>query len=427
MAKISVVGSGYVGLVTAAAFSALGHEVVCADIDREKVAMINKGIAPIREEHLDEILKKLVPERLRATSDVKEAVLSSSVTFICVNTPIRKNGTISLKNIFESASQIGKALAEKKGKHLIIIKSTVPPGTSEMIVKTLEKESKKSFGKDFGVVMNPEFLREGKAMLDFFKPSRIVIGSSDPNSRRAARKLYSWTECPVIECSFRDAEMAKYASNAFLAAKISFINEIGNICKKSGADTNTVARIMGLDPRIGPSFLSPGIGFGGSCLPKDLKTIIRHAEKNGVSPKLLSSVLEVNNTQIKMLLKILKGERLLKGGVKLGVLGLTFKAGTDDIRESPALRVINALLKKGIIVKAYDPLGIENVRRLLKSKSVTFARNSEEVIKNSDAILILTEWEEFRKLNFGTKRVIDCKNLFGASSNRPKHYIGLSW
>jgi len=428
MTAISVVGSGYVGLVTAAGFAALGFRTICADIDEKKVEMINRGIPPIREEHLDEILRKLGPERISATKDIRDAVRKSSVTFICVNTPVKEDGGISLENIRAASEEIGLALREKKKPHLIIVKSTVPPGTTEeIVIREIERLSKKRFGTDFGVVMSPEFLREGRALLDFLSPSRIVLGSSDRRSILAARRLYAWAKCPIIECGFREAEMAKYASNAFLAAKISFINEIGRICKKCGADTNTVAEVMGLDPRIGRDFLSPGIGFGGSCLPKDLRMLIKYSESEGINPKLLKAVLDVNKAQVELLTKILKERGILRRGARIGVLGLSFKAGTDDVRESQAISAVKIILKEGASVIAYDPLGMENARKTPEGSRMNYAEDARSVIEESEAVLILTEWEEFKKLDFNDKIVIDCKNLFGREVKRPKNYIGLNW
>jgi UDPglucose 6-dehydrogenase len=425
MQKISIIGAGYVGLVTAASFASLGFSVVCADIDRKKVEKINRKEPPIYEENLQELLERAVPKKLSATTKLKSAILGSGATFICVGTPSQGNGMIYLEAVRKASMELGLALKEKKTGHLIIVKSTVVPETTEkLIIPEIEKFSGKRFGRDFGVVVNPEFLREGTAIADFLSPDRIVLGSTDARSIRAARNLYSWAECPIVECSFREAEMAKYASNAFLATKISFINDIGNICKKLSIDTNKIAYIMGLDSRIGKNFLKAGIGFGGSCLPKDLRAIIQKAEEKDYSPELLSSVLEVNMKQPSKLIEMLDEKGMLSRKTRVGILGLTFKANTDDIRESPSLEVIKLLTLRGVQICAYDPKGMAAAKRIFPK--IRYKRSAQQVADESTMILILSEWPEFKKVDFRGKQVIDGKNLFG-EGERPGNYEGLCW
>jgi UDPglucose 6-dehydrogenase len=425
MKKISVIGAGYVGLVTAASIAAIGIPSICVDIDENKVKKINRKESPIYEANLPELLEKLVPEKLSATTDIKSAVMKSSATFICVGTPSLIDGRIYLDSMREVSKQIGIALKFKKEKHLVIIKSTVVPETTEkIIIPTIEKFSKKKFGRDFGAVMNPEFLREGTAIMDFLSPDRIVLGSTDKRSVDAAKKIYAWADCPIVECTFKEAEMVKYASNSFLATKISFINEIGNICKKLGIDTNHVADAIGLDPRIGKSFLSSGIGFGGSCFPKDVNAIICKAAEKGYNPRLLRAVLDVNQEQPIHLLSILDKKGLLNSKTKAGILGLTFKAGTDDIRESPALEVIKGLMLRTVPICAYDPKGMDSAKKIFPG--IDYKKTAQQVADESTIILILAEWAEFKKVNFNGKMVIDGKNLL-KEGERPRNYEGICW
>jgi len=421
--KISVVGTGYVGLITGAGLAKLGHKVICVDIDQEKVDKINNKNPPIYEKGLKELLTEVIPKNLEATTDLNKAILNSQITFICVGTPSRKKGDTYFKQLETVSKEIGAALKNKNKPHLVVVKSTVLPGTTEKIViPFIEENSGKKYGANFGVVMNPEFLREGSALNDFFNPDRIVIGSSDKKSLNTLKQMYNSFKCPILETSFKEAEMIKYASNSFLATKLSFINEIGNVCKRLGINTNTIAKGMGLDYRISPHFLRSGIGFGGSCFPKDVSALVFKATEVGYNTRLLRAVLDVNKDQPLRLLEILENIGPLKGK-NIAILGLTFKAGTDDIRESPALSIIKDLLMEESKLKIYDPMAMARVKNIFPH--LTYEKTAQDAVDNADLVLILTEWPEFKKVNYGDKLVIDGKNLF--DGNKPKNYEGICW
>lgn len=422
--KISVIGLGYVGLIQAAGMAKLGHEVIGIDIDKDKVNNVNNKIPPIYEKGLKELLVEIVPSKLTATTELKDSILKTEATFICVGTPSKKQGEMSLHQLEKVLGLLGEIIKQKK-YHVFVIKSTVVPGTCEnIVIKTLEEVSGKKFPADFSVVMNPEFLREGEAIEDFFKPDRIVLGSSDTRALELIEKSYESFACPVLRTGFKEAEMIKYASNAFLATKISFINEIGNISKKYGIDTNMVAKGIGLDNRISPSFLRSGIGFGGSCFPKDVSALVYKATELGYNPRLLRSVLEVNRDQPLKLIEILDK---LSGPIKekkIALLGLTFKSGTDDIRESPALLAIKELLMEEAHLNIYDPQAMEKVKKLFPH--LNYFKTGQEAVDNSEIVLILTEWGEFKQLKYTSKLVIDGKNLF-YDGERPDNYEGICW
>ncbi|MFH2020869.1 MAG: UDP-glucose/GDP-mannose dehydrogenase family protein [archaeon] len=421
--KISVIGLGYVGLIQAAGMAKLGFSVVGTDIDKDKVDMVNRQEPPIYEKGLKEALCKIVPSKFTATTNLKKAIMDTDMTFICVGTPSKKQGEMSLHQLENVVVKLGEII-KSKPYHVFVIKSTVIPGTCEtIVVKGLEKSSGKTFPKDFSVVMNPEFLKEGEAIEDFFKPDRIVIGSSDKKGLGVLKEAYSQFTCPIIETEFKEAEMIKYASNSFLATKISFINEIGNICKKYGVDTNVVAKGIGLDHRISPHFLKSGIGFGGSCFPKDVNAIIYKATELGYNPRLLRSVLDINRDQpLKLIEQLDKAAGPIKGK-KVGLLGLTFKAGTDDIRESPALNTIKELLMEEAELFIYDPQAMEKVKKIFPH--LNYMESAQEVADASEYILILTEWNEFLDVDYKKKLVIDGKNLFG--DKKPSNYQGICW
>ena len=422
--KISVIGLGYVGLIQAAGMAKLGYDVIGIDIDDEKVMKINSKIPPIYEEGLKELLSEIVPEKFVAIKSLNKGIMDTDVTFICVGTPSKKQGEMSLRQLESVLVKVGEILKEKK-HHTFVVKSTVVPGTCEnIVVKGLERASGKEHGQDFSVVMNPEFLREGTAIKDFFKPDRIVLGSSDEKGLSIVKELYSSFDCPVLLTKFKEAEMIKYASNAFLATKISFINEIGNISKTFGIDTNVVAKGIGLDGRIDPRFLKSGIGFGGSCFPKDVNAIVYKATEIGYNAKLLRSVLDVNRDQPLKLIELLDKSVGKIKGKKIGLLGLTFKAGTDDIRESPALIAIKELLMEEAVLNIYDPKAMDKVKKIFSH--LNYKESGQEVIDESEVVLILTEWPEFKNLDYGNKLVIDGKNLF-FDNNRPKNYQGICW
>ena len=420
--NISVIGIGYVGLVTGACFAKLGHNVICVDVDEEKVNKINNSVSPIYEKGLEDLLKKY-KSNITATTSYTQAIQNTEITFICVGTPSEKNGSIDLSFVKESSREIGKKLKQKDTWHLVVMKSTVVPGTtSDVVLPLLEKYSLKKAGEGFGVGMCPEFLKEGVAIKDFFEPDRIVIGFYDKHSRNVLRELYKDFKCPIVETTLSAAEMIKYASNAFLATKISFINEIGNMCKSFGIDTYQVAEGIGLDKRIGRAFLNAGLGWGGSCFPKDVHALIAWANKNDVHPRILEAVVEVNRLQPLRLIELLKKHVPAIKGKTIGLLGLAFKPDTDDIRESRALVVIKQLLNEGAIVKAYDPQAMENCKKLFPK--IIYCDYAEDIL-NSDAVLILTEWDEFKKLDYRGKIVIDGRRLEEAKKARV--FEGVCW
>jgi UDPglucose 6-dehydrogenase len=422
--NIAVIGAGYVGLVSGACFAKLGNNVICVDVDGKKVELINKGKAPIYELDLDEILLSH-KDRIQATTDYKSAIENSDFTFVCVGTPSLIDGGIDLSYVKQVVKEIGIILKGISKWHDVIIKSTVLPGTSNnILLPILEKYSEKKTGKDFGLSMNPEFLREGTAVYDFLNPDRIVIGSFDNKSKKDLRELYSSFDCPIIETSLSAAEMIKYASNCFLGTKISFINEIGNFCKEISVDTYEVADGVGLDKRIGRAFLDSGIGWGGSCFPKDINALIYWAKQNGYSSKILDDVVKVNDIQPLKLVELLKKHIPNLKGKTIGILGLAFKPNTDDIRESRAIPIILKLVEEGAKIKVYDPKAIENFKQQFPNIKIHYCSTAGEVLK-SDAILITTIWEEFKDLDYSGKIVVDGRRLEKAKS--AKIYEGVCW
>ena len=402
--KVSIIGTGYVGLPAGAGLASKGHEVTCVDIDEEKVEKINRGECPIFEEDLPELLEQVVSEgRLEATTDTEEAVKNSDVTFLAVGTPMKEDGSINLDYIKEAAEDVGNALKGKDGYHVVVVKSTVVPTTTEEeIIPILEEESGKSAGEDFGVCMNPEFLREGTALKDFLDPDRIVIGELDERSGETLEKLYRDFEAPILRTEVKAAELIKYASNSLLATKISFINEIGNLCKELGIDVYEVADGVGMDHRIKRDFLNAGCGFGGSCFPKDVRALIKFMEEKEVEPSILESVIDVNTDQKTKPVEILEEKIGDLEGKTIAVLGLAFKPGTDDVRNSPAIDMIQELKDKGAKVKAYDPEAMENMEKI--HPDVKYVGSYQEALRGVDAGIIATDWEEFKDID---KDVLD--------------------
>ncbi len=428
--KISVIGTGYVGAITAAGFAKLGHDVVCVDVDQRKVDLINSKTPPIFEEGLPELLAEVVPSKLSATLDIAKAVRESEVTFICVGTPSAKDGSIDLSYIRSASAGIGAALAGKSDFHVVIMKSTVVPGTSDTVsAPEIEKASGKKAGKEFGMAMVPEFLREGKAIEDFFEPDRIVVGTSDDKTKAVLERLFSQFSCAKLFVDVRTAEMIKYASNSFLATKISFINELGNFCKTQGIDTYKVADGMGLDTRIGRKFLNSGCGFGGSCFPKDVSALQYLMKSKGFSPMLLDAVMEVNARQPEKMVAIAQKRAGSLSGKSVGLLGLAFKPGTDDVRDSPAIPIAEALQKAGAKIVAYDPEGMENFKRKFPaSAGVEYAASAQAAIDKSEVVLLVTDWPQFNALNYGEKNVIDGKSVLNYESRKKvKNYEGICW
>ena len=416
--RVSVIGAGYVGLVTAAALASKGHNVTVVDTDEAKVSMINQKKSPIFEEGLDDMLSNCVESnRLRATGDYEE-ILATDITLICVGTPSNSDGSMDLSYIKESAKDIGRMLGAKSERHTVVVRSTVVPGTTKkVIIPALEQHSRKKAHVDFDVAVNPEFLQEGKALHGFFNPDRIIIGEEEQRAGDKVEELYEGISAPIVRMDITTAEMIKFSSNAFLATKISFINEIGNICRKLGIDVYDVVKGISFDYRIGDRFLNAGIGFGGSCLPKDVKALVHSSRHLGYQAQLLESVLEINKNQILNMLQMVEEKLGNLEGKTICVLGLAFKPNTDDIRNAPALEVIRLLMEKGASVKAYDPLAMPNAKRVLSEK-VKYCRNAKEAVSNCDCVLVITEWDEFRdeslyhgKVVFDGRRVLDPKRI----------------
>jgi len=392
--RITIVGGGYVGLVTGACFAELGHTVDIVEIDAEKAATINAGRALIHERGLDALLEQHAGKRLRAGTDYSP-VAEADLSFICVGTPPAADGSADLSMVAAAGRSIGEALRGGKHPHTVVVKSTVPPGTTEnLVVPTVGRYSSRD---DIGFAMNPEFLREGRAVEDFLHPDRIVIGSRDDRSGGTVAAVYGGLSAPVVRCGLTAAEMIKYASNALLATKISFANEVGNVCKCLGIDVYEVMEGVGMDHRVSPHFLNAGAGFGGSCFPKDVSALVSLAESLGEEPALLRSVLDVNDRQPLRMLRLLEEKTGDLAGKRIAVLGLAFKENTDDIRESRAIPVIAELLRRGAAVAAYDPLAAASMRRIFPE--IGYAASAAEALRGADACLVMTEWPEFSDLN----------------------------
>jgi len=411
--KVSVIGTGYVGLVTGVCLAEKGHQVVCVDVDREKVDKINQGIPPIYELGLEDLLRRNINANLHATVDLHRSVIDTDLSLVGVGTPFN-GGEIDLTYIRDAAHQIGLALRDKETYHVVAVKSTVVPGTTEgVVLPILEQASGKKAGADFGVGVNPEFLREGEAIQDFMFPDRIVIGGIDDKSIGVLEELYSvFNGVDKVRTNTRTAEMIKYTSNSLLATMISFSNEIGNLCAAiGGIDVVDVMRGVHLDERLSPimpdgqrivppftKYLEAGCGFGGSCFPKDVKALIAHGEKAGRPVRLLEAVMQINEQQPRQVLYLLKKHFPSLKGIRTAVLGLAFKPGTDDVRESPALPIIRDLLAGGAEIKAYDPIARYNAHKLFSDDRIVFCDDLVEAIEGMQAILLLTRWEEFKSI-----------------------------
>jgi len=402
--KVSIFGLGYVGLSHAVAYALRGTKIVGFDVDRKKIELIRKGISPIKEPDVVKHLENLVKTgKIKVTEDHKDAVLSTNISFICVNTPPLQDGSADLSQVKTAISMIGEVLRDKKEFHLVVVNSTVPPTTTENVVKPLlEDVSGKKIGEDVGLCFMPEFLREGSAVQDILSPWRIVIGEIDKKGGNVLHQflldVYRGKLPPLIRTAPVNAELIKYASNAFLAMRVSFINTIARLCELlPKANVDVVAYGMGLDPRIGTQYLKAGPGFGGICLPKDLRALIRTSEKFGYDPVLLKAIYKVNEEQMEHVVELVEN---VLGGLKnrdVAVLGLAFKAGIDDVRESPAIRIVNCLVGRGARVKVYDPLAMESAKNVLENK-VTYASSMYECIKDCDAAIVVTDWKEFKRL-----------------------------
>ncbi|SFG17808.1 UDPglucose 6-dehydrogenase [Halopelagius inordinatus] len=399
--KLSIIGSGYVGTTIAACFAEVGHDVVNVDIDEDIVASVNDGDAPIHEPGLDELVEKHAGDRLRATTDY-DAILDTDATFLALPTPSEDDGHIDLSIMEAGARSVGRTLADKDGYHLVVTKSTVVPTTTEeVIAPLLEDESGLELGTDFDIGMNPEFLREGSAVSDFLGPDKVVLGSQTDRAAALLRDVFDPLVeraggPPVVETGVREAEMIKYANNAFLASKISLANDLANICKEYGIDSEEVLDAVGLDSRIGSAFLGAGVGWGGSCFPKDVAAIVAAARDAGYEATMLEAAVEVNDRQPVRMLDILR-EHTDPSGARVAVLGLAFKPGTDDVRNSRAIPLIDALLDAGADVVGYDPVATENMREHFPD--IDYADSAADALAGADAALVVTDWDEFAALD----------------------------
>ena len=403
--NITVIGSGYVGLVSGTCFAEMGNSVTCVDIDPVKIEKLNKEIIPIFEPGLETlILKNVKNKNLFFTTELKVALQNSEIAFIAVGTPMGDDGSADLQHVLAVAKSIGQTMQ----KRLVVVdKSTVPVGTADKVKAVIQKElDARGVTIEFDVVSNPEFLKEGAAIIDFMKPDRVVIGADSEIAFKKMKELYSpffISHDRFITMDIRSAEMTKYAANAMLATKISFMNEIANICEKVGADANQVRIGIGSDQRIGYSFIYPGAGYGGSCFPKDVKALTKIAKENGYTAQLITVVEEVNDAQkLVIAQKIVTrfGEDLT--GFTFGIWGLAFKPGTDDMREAPAIYVIKELVSRGAKIKAYDPKAVNEAKEyyLKEVQNITYVESKDDVLKDSDALVLLTEWKEFRSPDF---------------------------
>ncbi|EOU1465947.1 UDP-glucose/GDP-mannose dehydrogenase family protein [Clostridium perfringens] len=428
--KIVVAGTGYVGLVTGACLSEVGHNVTCVDVDEKKVEIMKKGISPIYEPGLDELLERNYKEgRLDFTTDYKNAYKNADIVFIGVGTPERADGSANLDYVFTVCSQIAENL---ENDCLVVVKSTVPIGTNDKVEAFLKENVKD--GIHIEVASNPEFLAQGTAVVDTLKASRIVIGIESERAENTLRKVYERFNQPIVVTNRRSAEMIKYASNDFLALKISFMNEIANFCEMVGADIEDVAKGMSYDPRIGDKFLRAGIGYGGSCFPKDTKALHWLANDNGYEIKTIKATIEVNqNQKLKMFREAKKRFGDLKGK-KVAVLGLTFKPGTDDLREAPSIVNVRRLLDEGSEIVAYDPVGIENFKKLYPTE-IQYVNNPGEALKDADMAFLFTEWKEIKGLELSiyetlmkTPIIFDGRNCYEIKkvekSNIEYHSVG---
>lgn len=426
MKKITIVGTGYVGLVTGTCFAETGNQVVCVDIDSQKVARMRSGEVPIYEPHLDVLFERNIKaNRLSFTTNLEEGIKDAEIIFLALPTPPGEDGSADLKYILGVADELGKLLKDYK---VIVDKSTVPVGTAEKVHAAIAKNAT----VDFDVVSNPEFLREGFAVDDFMKPDRVVLGTSSERAERIMEQLYKpfvRQGNPIIFMDEKSAELTKYAANAFLATKITFMNEIANFCELVGADVDKVRIGIGSDERIGKRFLFPGIGYGGSCFPKDVQALVNSGLENNFSFEIIKSVMEVNESQKTILFPKMKN--FFRGdlsGKKIALWGLAFKPDTDDIREAPALYMIEELIKAGAKVTAYDPEAMENVKGVVGDQ-ISFAENEYEALQDADALLICTEWGVFRNPDFDKMKslmkdsvIFDGRNLFEISEMNKKGF-----
>jgi len=420
--KVVMIGTGYVGLVSGTCFAEFGADVVCVDVDAQKVNRLRNGEIPIYEPGLEDMVAKNVREgRLAFTTDLGEVAGAADLIFIAVGTPSRRgDGFADLSYVYEAARQVAPHLRDYT---VIVDKSTVPVGTARNVARLIRETNPEA---DFDVASNPEFLREGAALSDFMRPDRVVIGVETERAERRLRELYrplNLIEAPILATGLESAELIKYAANAFLATKISFINEISMLCEQVGADVHAVAKGMGMDKRIGSKFLHPGPGYGGSCFPKDTQALVRIAQEHGVSSRIVESVIEVNAAQkARMIKKIREALGGNEAGKTIGVLGLTFKPETDDMRDAPALSILPALIEKGAQVKAHDPQGMHEAKGMLPA-SVHYCDEAYEVFRDVDVVVLMTEWNVYRGLDLKRagalmkdKVFVDLRNVYERGS-----------
>ena len=420
--RVVMVGTGYVGLVSGACFAEFGAEVICVDVDAEKVARLKAGIMPIYEPGLDALVSKNVHDkRLTFTTELSQVAGDADLVFIAVGTPSRRgDGHADLSYVYEAARQLAVHL---RGYTVIVDKSTVPVGTARNVARLIKEANPAA---DFDVASNPEFLREGAAIADFMRPDRVVLGVESARAEKLLRELYrplNLIETPIVVTGLESAELIKYAANAFLATKISFINEISMLCEAVGADVHAVAKGMGMDKRIGSKFLHPGPGYGGSCFPKDTQAFVRIAQEHGVSSRIVESVIEVNAAQkARMVKKIREALGGSEAGKTIGVLGLTFKPETDDMRDAPALSILPPLMEKGARIKAHDPQGMHEAKTMLPA-GVEYCEDPYQVCADADALVMMTEWNLYRGMDLARagaamrgKVLIDLRNVYERES-----------
>ena len=419
--NIAVIGTGYVGLVAGTCFAESGNEVVCVDIDKAKVASLKEGAIPFYEPGLRELVQRNVEEqRLTFTTDLKSAVRQSNVIFIAVGTPQGADGSPNIDQVLNTAKSIAKAM---NGGRIVVNKSTVPVGTAEQVAAIIKAET----SHPVAVLSNPEFLKEGAAVDDFMKPDRVVLGGNDPEALEILKELYEpfvRTGNPILVMDSRSAEMSKYGSNAMLATKISFINEVSSLCEKMGADINQVRRVLGLDQRIGPHFIFPGAGYGGSCFPKDLRAMVNMGEQ-GLDMPLLRAVEQVNEGQKRLLPeKVRRHFGTDLSGLTFALWGLSFKPRTDDMREAPSIIVIETLLKDGAQIQAYDPEASGEAKKIFGER-IHYANRNYDALRGADALIVVTEWNEFRRPNFQRVKellknpvVFDGRNIYDPADMR---------
>ncbi|UCG71199.1 MAG: UDP-glucose/GDP-mannose dehydrogenase family protein [Thermoplasmata archaeon] len=435
--KITMIGMGYVGLVTGAAFAKHGFDTTCTTTTPEKAEKLNSGMTPFYEPGLDELVQEVVESGLfHGATDNISCIKNSDITFICVGTPSMPDGSIDLGHVEKVAADIGMALTEMDRYHVVVAKSTITPSTTDsLILPILEEKSKKKVGEDFGLCMNPEFLREGAALQDSLHPDRICVGGYDQRSIDTVMKVYEGFDCPKFETDLRTAEMVKYGANCLLATKITFANEFANICEFFGVDVYEMMKGVGMDFRINPAFLNAGVGFGGSCFPKDVNAIAAVSKKKGYNARILNAILDVNETQPRRIIELAENKIGPLNDKRVALLGLSFKPDTDDVRYTRALPIAQGLIEKGSQVIAYDPKAIDNFKKLTE-KNITYAESAKEALRDADICIIQSDWSEFKSLTpqdfkdlMKTPLIIDGRRTFDPESftSEGVKYLGIGW